>query len=59
MLEVRSADDGFTLYDTEADEAVMVFASRAEADELVAELQMQELRAQLRSGSTDAVPGVH
>jgi hypothetical protein len=58
MLEVHSKDDGFTVFDTEADEAVMRFSSRAEADELVASLQIQELHAKLQRWSVDAAPAV-
>lgn len=54
MLEVRIADDRFTVYDIEADEAVMVFASRPEADELIASLQVQELHAELQRWSPEA-----
>lgn len=36
MLEVHPAPDGFTVYDTEAGEAVIKFASRAEADDMIA-----------------------
>ncbi|HUV97529.1 MAG TPA: hypothetical protein VMV98_08680 [Acidobacteriaceae bacterium] len=59
MLEVHSKDDGFTVCDTEADEAAMVFSNRAEAYELVASLQIQELHAQLQRWSVDAVPAVY
>ena len=56
MLEVHSEPDGFTVYDSDADEAVVKFASRAEADELIAALQIQEAHAQLKRWSPDAVP---
>ncbi|TAL85453.1 MAG: hypothetical protein EPN74_08195 [Rhodanobacter sp.] len=59
MLEIHSKNDGFTVYDTEADEAVMRFSSRAEADELVASLQIRELHAKLQHWSMDAVPTVY
>lgn len=59
MLEVHSKDNAFTVYDTEADEVVMRFSSRAEADELVASLQVRELHAQLQRWSMDAVPSVY
>ncbi len=59
MLEVRPASNGFMVYDTEADEPIVTFPSRAEADELIAALQIQELHAQLRRWSVDAVPSVH
>lgn len=56
MLEVHPAPDGFTVYDADAGEAVVKFASRAEADELIAALQIQEAHAQLQRWSPDAVP---
>jgi len=51
MLEVRPAFNGFMVYDTDANEPIVKFRSRAEADELVAALQIQELHAQLRRWS--------
>lgn len=59
MLEVRPNDAGFVVYDTVADEAVIRFASRTEADELIAALQIQDLHAQLKQWSTDAAPDVY
>lgn len=59
MLEVRSEDDGFLVYDLEAGEPVMRFASRREADAMVAALQIEEIHAQLGRWSLDAVPGVY
>ncbi len=59
MLEVHGKDDGFTVYDTEADETVMRFFSRVEADELGASLQMQKLHAKLPPWSVDAVLAVY
>jgi len=56
MLEVHPAPDGFTVYDVDAGEAVVKFASRAEADELIAVLQIQEAHVQLKRRSPDAVP---
>jgi hypothetical protein len=55
MLEVRPDDDGFVVFDTEADEPVMRFDNRSEADHLVAELQVQELHAELTNWSPDQV----
>jgi hypothetical protein len=55
MLEVRCAPDGFTVYDSEADEPIIKFANRAEADELIAVLQIQEVDAELRRWTLDAV----
>lgn len=54
MLEVRPEPDGFTVYDSDACEAVIKFASRAEADELIAMLQIEEAHAQLKGWSPDA-----
>jgi hypothetical protein len=56
MLEVQSALDGFTVYDTDAGEAVIKFASRAEADEMIATLQIAEVHAKLQTWAPDAVP---
>ena len=56
MLEVHPAPDGFTVYDTEAGEAVIRFASRAEADEMIAALQIEEVHAKLKRWAPDAVP---
>ena len=38
MLKVHPAPDGFTVYDVDADEAVVKFGTRAEADELLSSL---------------------
>jgi len=54
MLEVRPTDDGFIVFDTEADEAVMRFDDRREADRFIANMQIQELHAELESWSPDA-----
>lgn len=59
MLEVRCENNDFLVYDTDADEPVVLFSTRAEADELIAALQIQELHAQLRQWSVDAMPRVH
>ncbi|MFC5435998.1 hypothetical protein ACFPME_05475 [Rhodanobacter umsongensis] len=56
MLEVHPAPDGFTVYDTDAGEAVIKFASRAEADEMIATLQIAEVHAKLQRWAPDAVP---
>lgn len=55
MLEVLSAPDGFTVYDTEADEAVIKFASRVEADEMIATLQIADMHAKLQRWTPDTV----
>lgn len=59
MLEIHPAPHGFTVYDADAGEAVITFPSRAEADELVAALQIKEAQAQLRRWSPDAVPATY
>jgi hypothetical protein len=56
MLEVHPAPDGFTVYDTEAGEAVIKFRSRAEADEMIATLQIEDVHAKLQRWAPDAVP---
>ena len=56
MLEVHPAADGFTVFDTEAGEAVIKFASRAEADEMIAALQIADVHAKLQRWAPDAVP---
>ena len=56
MLEVHPAADGFAVFDTEAGEAVIKFASRAEADEMIATLQIEEVHAKLQRWAPDAVP---
>lgn len=55
MLEVHSTADGFTVYDTEAGESIIIFASRAEADALIAALQIRDVHAQLERWSPDQV----
>jgi len=59
MLEVRNAGDDYMVYDTEADEPVMLFATRREADKLIATLQIEEVHSQLRRWSPDTVPGAY
>lgn len=59
MLKVHPAPDGFTVYDVDADEAVVKFETRAEADELIATLQIQDTHAELRHWSLDKVPPVY
>ncbi len=56
MLEVRHALDGVSVYDTEADEGVVTFATRAVADEPLATPQIQDVHAPLPRWSPDAVP---
>ena len=56
MLEVRPASDGFTVYDTDADEPIIAFPNRAEADELIAALQIEDVHAQLARWSPNANP---
>jgi hypothetical protein len=56
MLEVHPAPDGFTVYDTDAGEAVIKFASRAEADEMIASLLIADVHAKLQQWAPNAVP---
>ncbi|KAA0068599.1 hypothetical protein [Rhodanobacter sp. T12-5] len=56
MLEVQPAPDGFMVYDTDAGEAVMKFASRAQADEMIAMLQIADVHAELQRWAPDAMP---
>lgn len=51
MLEVRNQNSEFLVYDTEADEAIMLFTHREDADELIATLQIQELHTKLKQWS--------
>jgi len=53
MLEVHPGPDGFTVYDTDASEPIVTFPSRAEADELIATLQIKEAHAELMRWSPD------
>lgn len=59
MLEVHPAPDGFTVYDAGTGEAVITFPSRAEADELIATLQIEETHARLKRWSPDVVPSTY
>jgi hypothetical protein len=59
MLEVRPQDDGFVVFDTEANEPVMRFVDRRSADQLVAEIQVQEVHADLARWSLDGVSPAH
>ena len=56
MLEVHPARDGFTVYDTDAGEAVVKFANQAEADEMIAVLQIAEVHAKLKQWAPDTLP---
>jgi hypothetical protein len=47
MLEVRPRDDGFVVFDTEADEPIIRFVDRRSAEQLIAEMQVQEMHADL------------
>lgn len=58
MLEVRPKDDGFVVFDTEANEPVMRFVDRRSADQLVAEMQVQELHSDLARWSPHEVLSV-
>lgn len=59
MLKVHPASDGFTVYDVDADEAVVKFDTRAEADELIATLQNQDAPVELRHWLQGKVPPVY
>ncbi len=59
MLEIQPSKNGFTVYDTDADEPVMLFTTEREAEELVASLQIRDLHAQLKLWSLDRVPNVY
>lgn len=59
MLEILASKNGFTVYDTHAGEAVMLFATEREAEALVASLQIQEVHAELKRWSLDQVPAVY
>ena len=56
MLEVRDGKNGYIVYDGDADEEVMVFARRRDADAFVAELVIAEEHAKLQRWSLDRVP---
>jgi len=56
MLEVHPKPDGFTVYDTDAGEALIKFVSRAEADEMIATLQIADVHALLQQWAPSAVP---
>jgi hypothetical protein len=49
MLEIRPAREGFIVFDTDEQEAIMRFKSRDEAADLVVELVIAESREQLRA----------
>jgi hypothetical protein len=59
MLEVRPSPDGFTVYHTESNEAIVTFPRLAEADELIASMQGEEMHAQLARWSPDPVPAAY
>jgi hypothetical protein len=59
MLDVRQHNDGFVVFDTEADEPVMLFVDRRSADQLIAEMQVQELHARLARWSPHGVLSVY
>jgi len=59
MLKVHPASDGFTVYDVDADEMVVRFNTRAEADELISTLQNQGVPVELRHWSQYKVPPVY
>ena len=47
MLEVRHDQNGFLVYDSDADEPIMRFATRRDADTFVAELVIADEHAKL------------
>lgn len=59
MLEVQSSGDSYVVFDTQANEPVMRFADRSEADKLVAELLTADIHVQLLRWSPDRVPEVY
>ena len=59
MLEIQPSKNGFTVYDTDAEEPVMTFATEREAEELVASLQIRDVHAQLMRWSPDLAPTVY
>ena len=58
-LELRAEDGAFVLFDTDAADAVMHFDHCRDADQLVAELQVQELHAALERWAPERVPTVY
>lgn len=56
MLEVHPQEDGFVVFDTEVGEPVMKFTDRRGADQLIAEVQVMELHADLARWLPDRVP---
>lgn len=58
MLEIQTSKNGFTVYDTDADEPVMLFATEREADDLIATLQIREVHAELSRWSPDRLPNM-
>lgn len=56
MLEVHSKPDGFTVFDTDAAEPIIRFATRAEAEALIVALQIQDLHGQLARWTPERVP---
>lgn len=59
MIEVRAEDGAFVLFDTDAGQAVMLFNNRRDADQLAAELQVQELHMALERWAPERVPTVY
>lgn len=59
MLEVRGKNGAFVLFDTDPDQPVMRFEHRRDADQLVAELQVQELHAALERWNPDRASTVY
>ena len=53
MLEVRVKHGVFVVFDVAADQPVMRFDNRRDANQLIAELQVQELHGVLERWSPD------
>jgi hypothetical protein len=59
MLEVRGTNGEFVLFDTDEDQPVMRFEHRRDADQLVAEMQVEELHAALERWNPHRAPRVY
>jgi hypothetical protein len=55
MLEIRPAQTGFIVFDTDEQEAIMRFGSYSDAADLVADLVIAESREQLQAWQSPAV----
>lgn len=59
MIEVRSDNQHFIVYDTDTDEPVVKFRTRREADNLVAALALDDVHEELRRWTPDLAPTVY